>query len=193
MHMTVSSPRRVGIALAVAGLGSLALAQNSIVDPRSLAPYVPTPPRVVERMLQLAEVDKTDTVYDLGSGDGRIVITAAQKFGARAIGVELDDTLAKATEDRIHALKIETRARILNANVFDVDLSEASVVTLYLLTMGNEAVKPKLESNLKPGTRVVSHDFQISGWVPIRTETVRGRPRDHQIYVYEIGKHLEEE
>lgn len=192
MLMTVSSPRRVGVALVVAGLGSLALAQNSIVDPRSLAPYVPTPPRVVERMLQLAGVDKTDTVYDLGSGDGRIVITAAQKFGARSIGIELDDNLVKSTEDRIRALKIESRARILHANVFDVDLSDASVVTLYLLTLGNEAVKPKLESNLKPGTRVVSHDFQISGWVPIRTETLKGRPRDHQIYVYEIGKHLEE-
>jgi predicted RNA methylase len=173
-------------------MGSLALAQNSIVDPRSLAPYVPTPPLVVERMLQLAGVDKTDTVYDLGSGDGRIVITAAQKFGARAIGVELDDNLVKTTEDRIRALKIENRARILHANVFDVDLSDASVVTLYLLTLGNEAVKPKLESSLKPGTRVVSHDFQISGWVPIRTEKLKGQARDHEIYVYEIGKHLEE-
>ena len=190
--MTVSFPRRVGIALVVAGMGSLALAQNSIVDPRSLAPFVPTPPLVVERMLQLAGVDKTDTVYDLGSGDGRIVITAAQKFGARAIGVELDDNLVKTTEDRIRALKIENRARILHANVFDVDLSDASVVTLYLLTLGNEAVKPKLESSLKPGTRVVSHDFQISGWAPIRTEKLKGHARDHEIYVYEIGKHIKE-
>jgi len=180
------------MALMIAGLAPLAWAQNSIVDPRSLAPYVPTPLKVVERMLQLAGVEKTDTVYDLGSGDGRIVITAAQKFGAKAVGVELDRILVKSTEDRIRELKIEDRARILNANIFDVDLSQASVVTLYLLTSGNETVKPKLESSLKPGTRVVSHDFQIAGWVPIRSETLKGHGRDHKIYVYEIGKHSEQ-
>jgi predicted transcriptional regulator len=190
--MSVSSSRRVGIALMVLGVASLAWAQNSIVDPRSLAPYVPTPQKVVERMLQLAGVQDNDTVYDLGSGDGRIVITAAQKFGAKAVGVELDRALVKATEDRIHDLKIEDRAQILNANIIDVDLSQASVVTLYLLTSGNEIVKPKLESSLKPGTRVVSHDFQISGWVPIRTETLRGQGRQHKIYVYEMGRQTPE-
>ena len=120
------------------------------------------------------------------------MITAAQKFGATAIGVELDDGLAQATEDRIRDLKIGARARILHANVFDVDLSDASVVTLYLLTLGNEKVKPKLESNLKPGARVVSHDFQISGWVPSRTEVIKGQGREHRIYVYEMGKHRQE-
>jgi 16S rRNA A1518/A1519 N6-dimethyltransferase RsmA/KsgA/DIM1 with predicted DNA glycosylase/AP lyase activity len=174
------------------GLAPLAWGQNSIVDPRSLAPYVPTPPKVVERMLQLAGVDKTDTVYDLGSGDGRIVITAAQEFGAKAVGVELDRTLVDSTEDRIRQLKLEDRASILHANMFDVDLSQASVVTLYLMTSANEIVKPKLESSLKPGTRVVSHDFQIAGWVPIRSETLKGQGRDHKIYVYEIGKQLQQ-
>jgi ubiquinone/menaquinone biosynthesis C-methylase UbiE len=188
--MSVSSSRRVGIALVVVGLAPLALAQNSIVDPRSLAPYVPTPPKVVERMLQLANVQKTDTVYDLGSGDGRIVITAAEKFGAKAVGVELDRQLVKETEDRIRELKMEDRAQILHANMFDVDLSEASVVTLYLMNSANEIVKPKLESSLKPGTRVVSHDFEITGWVPIRSETFKGQGRNHKIYVYEIGKQL---
>jgi predicted transcriptional regulator len=186
--MSISSSTRVGIALLVVGLAPLAWAQNSIVDPRSLAPYVPTPEKVVERMLQLAGVEEKDTVYDLGSGDGRIVIMAAEKFGAKAVGVELDRTLVKATEDRIHNLKIEDHAQILHANIFDVDLSPASVVTLYLLTSGNEIVKPKLESSLKPGTRVVSHDFQISGWVPIRSETLKGQGREHKIYVYEMGK-----
>jgi protein-L-isoaspartate O-methyltransferase len=180
------------MALLVVGLAPLAWAQNSIVDPRSLAPYVPTPPKIVERMLQLADVKKTDTVYDLGSGDGRIVITAAMKFGATAIGVELDNSLVQATEARIRDLKLQDNARILHANIFDVDLSKASVVTLYLLTSGNESVKPKLESNLKPGARVVSHDFQISGWVPIRSEILKGQGREHKIYLYEIGKHLEE-
>jgi predicted transcriptional regulator len=143
-------------------------------------------------MLQLAGVDKTDTVYDLGSGDGRIVITAAQTFGARAVGVELDRTLVRSTEDRIRQMNLQDRAEILHANIFDVDLSQASVVTMYLLTSGNETVKPKLESSLKPGTRVVSHDFQIAGWVPIRSETLKGQGRDHKIYVYEIGKHSQE-
>lgn len=186
--MSVCSSARVGIALAVVGLAPLAWAQNSIVDPRSLAPYVPTPLKVVERMLQLAGVEKTDTVYDLGSGDGRIVITAAEKFGAKAVGVELDRTLVRSTEDRIRELKMEDRAQILHANIFDVDLSQASVVTMYLMTSANQIVKPKLESSLKPGTRVVSHDFQIEGWVPIRSETLKGQGRDHKIYVYEIGK-----
>jgi SAM-dependent methyltransferase len=186
--MSIASSKRVGIAIAIVGLAPLAWAQNSIIDPRSIAPFVPTPPNVVESMLRLADVKSTDVVYDLGSGDGRIVITAAEKFGAKAVGVELDPRLVSATKDRIEKLRIQNRAQILHADIFDVDLSEASVVTIYLLNSANELMKPKLES-LKPGARVVSHDFQISGWNALRTETIKGRAREHKIYVYEIGKH----
>ncbi len=180
---------RLVIGVLTLALGPLAWAQNNILDPRSMAPFVPTPPKVVERMLRLADVTSRDTVFDLGSGDGRIVITAAQEFGARAIGVELDSGLVFKTRQRIKELKMEDRAEIVEGNLLDVDLSSASVVTLYLLTSSNLQLKPKLEASLKPGTRVVSHDFQIQGWTPISTETLRGEAREHKIFVYEIGKH----
>ena len=137
------------------------MGQANQFDPRSLAPFVPTPLEVVERMLVLGDVKSSDTLYDLGSGDGRIVITAAQRFGARAVGVELDADLAKRAQARIKELYIADRAKVVVGDVMDVDLSEASVVTLYFLSASNMKLRPKLEDDLKPGTRVVSHDFQI--------------------------------
>lgn len=187
--MQLPNSLRWGVGLVALSLTPVLSAQNNILDPRSMAPYVPTPPKVVERMLQLADVDSNDTVFDLGSGDGRIVITAAEKFGARAIGVELDTTLVDRTRQRIKELRMEDRASVLKGNLLDTDLSSASVVTLYLLTSSNARLRPKLEESLKPGARVVSHDFQIKGWTPINTETLRGHTREHKIFVYEIGKH----
>jgi 16S rRNA A1518/A1519 N6-dimethyltransferase RsmA/KsgA/DIM1 with predicted DNA glycosylase/AP lyase activity len=149
---------------------------------------VPSPHKIVERMLELAEVKQTDTVYDLGSGDGRILVTAAQKFGARAVGIEIDPELAKKSEARLQELALSNRAKVIQANLLEVDLSPASVVTLYLLTSANTMLKPNLEKSLKPGSRVVSHDFQIDGWTPVKTERVRGEGRTHTIYLYEIGK-----
>jgi SAM-dependent methyltransferase len=137
-----------------------------------LAPYVPTPMVVVEKMLELAQVDHTDRVYDLGSGDGRIVIMAAQKFGAEAVGVELDDHLASESEARITELGLQKRAKILHANMYKVDLRRATVVTLYLLTSVNERLRPILEKSLRKGARVVTHDFKVPGWEPEKTETV---------------------
>ena len=156
-------------------------------DQRSLAPYVPTPQEVVDKMLQVASVKKDDTVYDLGCGDGRIIITAAQKFGAHAVGVELDPELYKRTKDRIHDLKLDDRVKIIHGNLLDVDLSPANVVTLYLLTDSNTKVKPNLEKYLKPGSRVVSHDFQIMGWTPAKIDHVVRDKRNHTIYLYEVG------
>jgi predicted RNA methylase len=156
-------------------------------DHRSLAPFVPTPQEVVDKMLQVASVKKDDTVYDLGCGDGRIIITAAQKFGAHAVGVELDPDLYKKTKDRIHDLKLDDRVKIIHGNLLEVDLSPASVVTLYLLTDSNSKVKPRLEKYLKPGSRVVSHDFQVMGWTPAKVEHVNRDMRDHTIYLYEIS------
>jgi hypothetical protein len=177
-----------GAALALI-VPTLAWAQQNILDPRTMAPFVPTPPEVVERMLKLADVKGTDTVYDLGSGDGRIIITAAQQFGARAVGIELDSVLAEKAEKRIRELNVQNKAKVLRGNLFDADLSQASVVTLYLLTSTNELLRPKFEKTLKPGTRVVSHDFQIKGWTPISTEVFRGDGREHKIFLYEVGKH----
>ena len=157
-------------------------------DERSLAPFVPTPQEVVEKMLEVAGVKKDEMVYDLGCGDGRIIITAAQKFGARSTGVELDPELFKKTQERIRELKLENRVKVINGNLLEVDLSPANVVTLYLLTDSNTKLKPNLEKYLKPGSRVVSHDFQMVGWTPVRTEKVNRNSRVHTIYLYEIGK-----
>ncbi len=155
-------------------------------DERSLAPFVPTPQEVVDKMLHVAAVKKDEMVYDLGCGDGRIIITAAQKFGARATGVELDPDLFKKTQDRIRELKLQDRVKIIQGNLLEVDLSPANVVTLYLLTDSNSKLKPNLEKYLKPGSRVVSHDFQVLGWTPAKVEKVTRDARTHTIYLYEM-------
>jgi SAM-dependent methyltransferase len=150
-----------------------------------LAPFVPTPMPVVEEMLKLAEVEKYDRVYDLGSGDGRIVIMAAQKFGAEAVGVELDDKLFQESAARIVELGLEKRARILHENMYAVSLRPATVVTLYLLTSVNERLKPILERDLRPGARVVTHDFKIPGWEPKATrEVISENGISHTVYLY---------
>jgi len=154
-------------------------------DERSLAPFVPTPQEVVDKMLQVAGVKKDEMVYDLGCGDGRIIITAAQKFGARATGVELDPELHKRTSERIREHKLQDRVKVIHGNLLEVDLSPANVVTLYLLTDSNTKLRPNLERYLKPGSRVVSHDFQIIGWTPTRVEKVVRDSRTHTIYLYE--------
>ena len=163
-------------------------AQKETYNPRSMAPYVPTPIKVVHRMLKLGEVKNGDMLFDLGSGDGRIVITAAQEYGAKAVGVELDSDLAERANARIKELSIGDRANVLHADLMEVDLSSASVVTLYLLSSSNMQLRPKLEEDLKPGARVVSHDFQIMGWTPVKTETMQANTREHTIFVYEVGK-----
>ncbi len=150
-----------------------------------LAPYVPTPMVVVEEMLKLAQVDRYDRVYDLGSGDGRIVIMAAQKFGAEAVGVELDDRLASESAARIVELGLKKRAKILHANMYEVDLRRATVVTLYLLTSVNERLKPILEKGLRKGARVVCHDFKVPGWEAEKTVTVvSDSGASHTLFLY---------
>ena len=141
------------------------------VWPQDSIPFVPSPMLVVERMLQLAEVRKDDVLYDLGSGDGRIVIEAAKKFGVRGIGVDLNPTLVeqarrKAAEERVSHL-VEFRA----ADGLTVDISEATVVTLYMFKWFNNQMRPKLQ-RLKPGSRVVAHDFDIDEWKPTKIEYV---------------------
>jgi len=150
-----------------------------------LAPFVPTPENIVESMLRLAHVGKHDRVYDLGSGDGRIVIMAAQKFQAEAVGVELDDELYKKSTARIRELGLEKKAKILHMNMYKVDLTPATVVTLYLLTSVNERLKPILERDLRPGARVVTHDFKIPGWEAVKSEDVMSDTGiNHKIYLY---------
>jgi len=150
-----------------------------------LAPFVPTPEDVAEEMLKIAKVDRHDRVYDLGSGDGRIVILAAQKFRAEAVGVELDQDLVKQSRARLAELGLQKRAKILHANMYEVSLRYATVVTLYLLTSVNERLRPILERDLRPGARVVSHDFQIPGWTAEQTVKVTSQTGvTHTIFLY---------
>lgn len=140
-------------------------------------------------MLEAGHVKPGDTVYDLGSGDGRIVITAAQKFGARAVGVEIRPDLCRIATERIKSLGLADRVMMIQGNVLRVDLSGADVVTMYLLTSSNERLKPNLEKYLKPGARVVSNEFPIKGWKTVETVRVKTEPKmEHTIYVYEIGR-----
>lgn len=127
-------------------------------------PFVPTPPEVVDKMLELAEIKKGDVLYDLGSGDGRIVIRAAQKYGIRAVGIEIDTLLlAKARKDA-KAAGVGHLVQFRDEDALKADISQATVVTLYMLPWFNEAMKPRFKKYLKPGTRIVAHDFGIEGW-----------------------------
>lgn len=148
-------------------------------------PYVPTPQDIVDKMLDLAKVTPSDVVYDLGSGDGRIVITAAQKYGAHAVGVEINPELAQQSSDRIKELGLQDRASILHEDMYDVSLSKATVVTLYLLTSSNEKLRPKLEHQLHSGARIVCHDFHIPGWDPDKVvDAISKNGVSHKLYLY---------
>jgi ribosomal protein L11 methylase PrmA len=135
--------------------------------------YVPTPQTVVDAMLDGAAVKSSDVVYDLGSGDGRIVITAAKKYGARGIGIEIDPALVARATENAAAAGVSDHVRFVTGNLFTTDISEATVVTLYLLQSINERLRPKLVRELRPGTRVVSHVFNMGPeWPPERTVSI---------------------
>ena len=157
--------------------------------PRLQVPYVPTPEPIVKRMLTLAGVRAGELVYDLGAGDGRILSSAVKDFDARAIGVELNESRVKIITERIEREHLDNSVGVIRANFFNINLSQADVVTLYLLTSVNSMIKPKLERELKSGARVVSHDFPIHGWVPLYVERVRdklGNP--HTAYLYQVPR-----
>ena len=150
------------------------------------APYVPTPPDVVTRMLTLAGVTARDVVYDLGCGDGRIVIAAARTFGARGVGVDIDPQ--RIEESRANARRdgVAERVTFLQQDLFATDIREASVVSLYLLSKLNLQLRPKLLSDLRPGTRVVSHAFDMGDWRPDKELRVPGSPSAHHVYYWVI-------
>lgn len=137
---------------------------------RTLAPFVPTPGDVVQRMLALAAVGPDDVVYDLGSGDGRIVIAAAQ-LGARAVGVEIDPTLVAHAQANAMAAGVQARVRFLQQDAMTADVSDATVVTLYLLSASNVRLRPRLTRQLRSGARIVSHNFSMGDWEPDVVDT----------------------
>ena len=153
----------------------------SKVIPHSDAPYVVTPNEVVIEILKIASVTKDDVVYDLGSGDGRLVIAAAKQFGARGVGVEIDPRLIQESNENARLAGVSDRVKFVQQDLFQTDLSEATVVTLYLLPEVNLRLRPKLLRELKPGTRLVSHQFGLKDWKPDRSEVVRTPSRLHRV------------
>jgi precorrin-6B methylase 2 len=144
--------------------------------PRLDVPYVPTPQAVVDKMLELAKVTKNDVLYDLGSGDGRIVITAAKRYGSRGVGIDLDPARIREARENAQRAGVDNKVRFIAGDLFKADLSEATVVTLYLLNSVNRDLRPQLWKQLKVGTRVVSHAFDMGEeWPPQKTEQVDGR------------------
>jgi protein-L-isoaspartate O-methyltransferase len=179
--------------LGVMGLsGTQAFAQESLYGQskakhyaNSLAPYVVSPQEIVDRMLELADLRPGEMLYDLGSGDGRILIAAVVRFKAKAVGVEISDDLVASTNDRIHRLGLDNDARVIHGNFLDTDLSPADVVTLYLATDANEMLRPNLEKYLRNGARVVSHDYRVPGWKPKLVDK-DSEKRGHTIFLYEM-------
>ena len=174
----------VRLTLLTAALCLASHAQNSA---RTLAPYYPTPETIVEKMLQLAELKAGEKMCDLGSGDGRIVIMAAQKFHAEALGVEIDSKMVKQSLDRIRKLGLERTAHIVQGDLLLQNYGSADVVTVYLLPEAMDAkVQPLLDRQLKKGARVVAHDFEFRNWTPEKVENIAddGEGRSHAIYLY---------
>jgi SAM-dependent methyltransferase len=168
-----------------AAIAAFAFAPPILVSPRRVwaqaepkldVPYVPTPQPIVDRMLQMARVRKGDVLYDLGCGDGRIVISAARKYGARGTGIDINPVRIDEARQNARSAGVESRVEFKVGNLFESDFSEASVVTLYLLPDINKRLRPQLWKQLKVGTRVVSHAFDMGEeWPPERTEHAEGR------------------
>lgn len=163
----------------------LCLAETAAAAPKPDVIYVPTPQPVVDAMLEMAGVETGDILYDLGSGDGRIPITAAKRFGVRAVGIEIDPALVREASHQAWRQKLDKLVTFRTADLFTTDLSEATVVTLYLLDSVNLRLRPKLLSELKPGTRVVSHAFHMGDWKPDQEREVDG----NMIYMWAIPAH----
>jgi len=159
---------------------------RSAAEPRKLAPYVVSPISVVDKMLSAANLRRGEVLYDLGCGDGRIVLAAAKDFGARAVGVEISESLAKRARDQAQTLGLQDQVKIITGDMLAVDLSQANVVSLYLMTEANDTLRPKLERELKPGARVVSLEFKMRGWKPSHVEKVDNHNHTYMIYVYDM-------
>ena len=153
----------------------------------SCAPFVQTPVEVAKKMIQLAALKPGQTLYDLGAGDGRLVIMAAQETGAHTVGVEMREDLVERARSEIKKLNLEERVQMVHGDFFSVDLKDADAVTLYLTTSGNERLRPKLEQELKKGAKVISHDFKVGNWKP---SVVYNELLGHTIYSYDVGQQL---
>jgi cyclopropane fatty-acyl-phospholipid synthase-like methyltransferase len=189
----MSAMRNLIALLAVAG--TLVInSKAASAEYREEIPFVPTPIEVVDGMLELAEVKKGDVVYDLGSGDGRIVIRAAKKFGVKAVGIEMDNWLLDKARKDARAAGVSHLVAFRAEDALKADISRATVVTLYMLPWFNEAMKPSLKKFLKPGARIVAHDFAIEGWEPdvsVKLPEFELKPggykHQHTLYLWRIA------
>jgi len=183
------------LAIALLSPGAVAQEWQKELD----TPYVPTPQVVVDRMLDLAQVKAGETVIDLGSGDGRIMIEAATKYGARGFGVEIDPLLVKRSNENARRAGVADRVKFLQQDLFKTDFHEANVLTLYLLPDVNLALRPKILAELKAGARVVSHDYNMGDWRPDAEETIAapdkkvGARKESQVYLWTVPAKVEGE
>lgn len=145
---------------------------------------------VVRKMLECAELKPGERLYDLGCGDGRIVIMAAEEFGARSVGVEINKRLVQEARMKVKSLDLADRVQIIQGNIFDMDLRPADVVTMYLTTGANEKVRPKLEQELRQGARVITHDFSIPNWQQARNLKFKEGYRSHSIHIYVMKRQI---
>jgi len=164
-----------------------------------LAPYLATPENIVYEILKLADVKKEDVVYDLGCGDARILVAAAKEYSARCVGIEIAPDIVEKARKNVQDNGVEKLVTIIQGDLMTTDFSDATVVTLFIGSTANELLKPKLEEQLKPGTRVVSHDFDIPGWKPEKVKSFYKKTKkenpfydkveDHRLYLWIMGKH----
>jgi len=167
---------------------SMALTPSPMAYQAWLAPYAPTPQDVVDRILALAEVTSSDVVYDLGCGDGRIVISTAKQYGAHGVGVDIDPQRIAESRENARKEGVENLVRFLQEDALTVDLSRATVVTLYLLPDANMKLRPILLRQLKPGARIVSHQYGMGDWVPLKEETFKDKSgRIRTLFLWKIG------
>ena len=183
--MSIRSSFRTARLAALLGALAAALAASA-QDQAPGAPFVPTPLPVVERMLELAKVSPADVVYDLGSGDGRVVITAAQRYGARGVGIELNPVWVRDARRFAEMLGVTDKVTFRIEDLFTTDLREATVVTLYLYPAMNRKLAPRLLAELKPGARIVSHEYGIGDWPPDHTEEMVVNGERHRINFWAV-------
>lgn len=171
------------LSFALAGYGQTRLSDYK----NNLAPNVRSPQHAVDRMLQIARLKPGETLYDLGCGEGQILIAAAQRYKVKAVGIEISRDLAETASEKVRKAKLQSQVTIVHGDFMQTDLSKADVVTLYLAPLANESLRPNLERYLRPHTRVVSYDYPIPEWKPIDTSESQGRSGAvHTIYLYEV-------
>ena len=182
-----NKPVTIALVSLALGIGWLTYLSRGVAP--DLAPFFPTPMNIVGEMLKMAQVQSSDVVYDLGCGDGRIVIAAADSYGARGVGVEYDPEVARLAIENVKRRNVDHLVEIITGDATKVDVSPASVVTLYLLPETISALRPGLERSLRVGSRVISHNAEMPGWNAVRSETFSDDTgRVHRLYLYEIGK-----